>query len=144
MDDLIIYKEWPTSVISDALREFNDQMHDGAGVTELSAGLHGLDFLTRRSVLNADLQARVDGAVTEARMRIELLAEKEASERSAEEQHSKLVKAITALNRQITGFHRRFIDPGRFDADEVRELVQQRGARMIQSKGGDCMKGEPQ
>ena len=64
MNDLIVYKEWPTSVVADALREFNNQMHDGAGIAELSAGLHGLDFLTRRSVLSADLQARVDGAVT--------------------------------------------------------------------------------
>lgn len=44
MNDLIVYKEWPTSVVADALREFNNQMHDGAGIAELSAGLHGLDF----------------------------------------------------------------------------------------------------
>lgn len=138
MNDLIVYKEWPTSVVADALREFNNQMHDGAGIAELSAGLHGLDFLTRRSVLSADLQARVDGAVTEARMRIQLLAEKEASERCAEEQHRQLIKAATALHRQITSFHRRFIDPGRFDAEEVRELVQQLIARRMQTpKGGD-------
>ena len=138
MDDLIVYREWPTGVVADALREFNGQMHNGAGISELSAGLHGLDFLTRRSVLNADLQARVDGAVTEARMRIELLAEKEAADRSAEERHRHLVKAVTALNRQINSFHRKFIDRGRFDADEVREIVQQRVARMLQPpKGGD-------
>ena len=132
MDDLIIYKEWPASVIADALREFNDRMHDGAGISELSAGLHGLDFLTRRSALTADLKARVEGAVTEARMRIELLAEKEASDRSLKEQHLQLVKAVTTLDRNITSFHRRFIHPGCFDADQVRALVQRRVARNMQ------------
>lgn len=124
-DDLIVYRAWPADVIADALRDFNDQMHAGAGIDELSAGLHGLDFLTRRSELDDGLQARVDGAITEARMRIELLAAKEAEDRSCEERHKLLVKAVGNLNRQIISFHRRFIDPGRFDADEVREQVQQ-------------------
>lgn len=129
-DGLIVYKAWPTDVVAEALRDFNDQMHDGAGIEELSAGLHGLDFLTRRSTLSADLQARIDGAVTEARMRIELMSAREAEDRSAEEQHQRLVNAVSNLHRQIISFHRRFIDPGRFDADEVREHVQQRIAHM--------------
>lgn len=129
-NDLIVYRARPADVIADALRDFNDHMHDGAGIDELSAGLHGLDFLTRRSALSADLQARVDGAVTEARMRIELLAAKDAEDRSDEEQRQMLVKAVGNLNRQIISFHRRFIDPLRFDSSEVRDLVRQRVERL--------------
>lgn len=125
-DDLIVYRQWPVDVIAEAVREFNDQMHDGAGVPELQAGLHGLDFLTRRSIIDDNLQARLDGAITEARMRIELLAAKEAEDRTAEEQRGHAIKVVGQLQKQIESMRRNFIDPGRFHADEVREMVRLR------------------
>lgn len=129
-DDLIVYRQWPAGVIADAVREFNDQMHDGAGIPEIQAGLHGLDFLTRRSVVDDNLQARLYGAITEARMRIELLAAREAEERTAEEQRVLAIKTIGDMHKQIESMRMRFIDPGRFDADEVSELVRLRLDRL--------------
>ena len=130
-DGLVVYRAWPSDVIADAVREFNDQMHDGAGIPELQAGLHGLDFLTRRSSIDECLQARLDGAITEARMRIELLAAKEAEDRTAEERRAIAVRTVSELQRQIEGMRCMFIDPGRFDPDEVREMVRLRLNRAI-------------
>lgn len=129
-DDLIVYREWPREVIAEALREFNDTMHNGAGIPELQAGLHGLDFLTRRSSLDDCTQARLDGAITEAHMRIELLAAKEAEERTTDDQRRLMLSAMA----QVESVRRRFIDPGRLDADEVRELVRARVARAALAK----------
>ena len=128
-DYLIVYREWPAEAIAEALREFNDQMHDGAGVEEILAGLHGLDFLTRRSTVDANLQGQIDGAITEARMRIELISAKDAEDRSAEEQRVHALNVVGQLHRQVDAFYRRFCYPGRFDADEVRELVRLRVER---------------
>ena len=73
LDEFIIYKPWPLDQINQELTEFNRIMHDGADVEELEAGLHGLDFICRASELDANTQARLDGATTEAEMRISLL-----------------------------------------------------------------------
>lgn len=125
-DDLIVYRPWPIEVIAEAVREFNDQMHDGAGIPEIQAGLHGLDFLTRRSTIDDNLQGRIDGAITEARMRVELLAAKEAEERGAEAQRALALRTMKHLAGQIAIFNRRFIDPGFYDHDQVREAIRRR------------------
>lgn len=98
-EDLIVYRAWPTAVITEAVRELNDQMHNGAGIPEIQAGLHGLDFLTRRSIINDCLQSRVDGCITEARMRIELLSAHEAAARTSEENLKLAIVAVTGLKR---------------------------------------------
>jgi hypothetical protein len=133
-DDLIVYRAWPTEAISDAVREFNDQMHDGAGIEELMAGLHGLDFLTRRSTVDDDLQARIDGAITEARMRIELIATKEAEDRTQAEQLARATRVIDSMRLQVDAMRYRFVDPGRFSADEVRQMVRLRIERAAIAK----------
>jgi len=133
MDELTVYRQWPTEVINEAVSEFNYQMHDGAGINEIRAGLHGLDFLTRASVIGDCLHARLDGAITEAVMRIELLAAKEADSRTQEENHQRALKAVGMLHRQIEAFHLRFIDRGAFDEAKVRELVRRRIERKFTS-----------
>jgi hypothetical protein len=127
----MVYRPWPEKVIADAIREFNDQMHDGAGIPEIQAGLHGLDFLTRRSNVDDNLQARLDGAITEARMRIELLAAKEAEDRTAEEQRAMALKSVENLCLGLESIRRRFLDTDRFDAQEVREMVRLRLRRAL-------------
>jgi hypothetical protein len=116
--DPIIYRSWPRDTISEAISEFNHHMHDGAGIEEIEAGLHGLDFLTRASELGSDLEARLDGAVTEGRMRITLMLEQL-------DQQEKVQRAITALKHlQVTirGIQRRIECPP--DAEEY--LAQRR------------------
>lgn len=100
-DAHIVYREWPAEVINEAVTEFNHQMHDDAGIEELSAGLHGLDFLTRRSTIDDDLQARLDGCITEANMRIELLHAKAAMDKSAEDQFKEVKRSVENLGRGI-------------------------------------------
>lgn len=131
--DLVVYRAWPEEVIADAVREFNDYMHDGADVGELYAGLRGLDFLTRKSSLSDNLQARVDGAIVEAHMRIELLCAKELEDRSIEEQYTQILRAVTILDKQLASIHRQYIDPGQYTDDEVTEIIRRRVDRRMSS-----------
>lgn len=97
MDELQIYKSWPADVISEAVSEFNNAMHNGADVEEIQAGLHCLDFLTRKSEIPFMLQARIEGAEVEAHMRIELLL----SQRENSAKRADLVKALDLISRQM-------------------------------------------
>lgn len=99
-EEAIVYRPWPTKTIHDAISQFNDIMHDGAGIEELSAGLHGLDFLCRRSALDDVLQSRLDGCTVEAHWRIELLQQQEAEQRTHEENIQRAYTAIRSLKLQ--------------------------------------------
>jgi hypothetical protein len=97
--DVIVYREWPEQVIADAITEFNTVMHDGAGVEELEAGLHGLDFLTRRSEITETLRWRLEGVEVEARMRMQLLGEQEAAQRTRDENLKMLATSVGNLKK---------------------------------------------
>lgn len=126
-DDLIIYTPWPLDVVNDAISEFNHQMHDGAGIEELSAGLHGLDFLTRRSELDENTTARLQGATVEADMRIQLIGAKEADERTQTENMERALRAMRGLQLQVQSIQRMIQRP-RFDEGETLEYVRSRVA----------------
>lgn len=124
-DDLIIYTPWPLDVVNTAISEFNYQMHDGAGIEELSAGLHGLDFLTRRSALDDDTTARLSGATIEAEMRIQLIGTKEAGDRTTAENFERAERAMQVLQLQVRSIQR-LIERPRFDEDELQEYIHSR------------------
>jgi hypothetical protein len=92
--DIVVYREWPVEVIEQAREEFRDIMNDGAGVEELSAGLHGLDFLCRRSLMPDDLRDLVDATIEQAEMRIALLHHQEAATRSDDENRKRALKVL--------------------------------------------------
>lgn len=132
-DEFTVYMPWPTEVVNEAISEFNHQMHDGAGIEEISAGLHGLDFLTRASDLDDDTLARLEGAEIEARMRIELIALQEAEQRSADEQFERMKVGIKNLHRNVMSIKRRFIDSPPVDAQTLHEHVVRRVEKRIAS-----------
>ena len=99
-DEYVIYRPWPAKTIHDAITQFNDIMHDGADIEEISAGLHGLDFLCRRSAIDDAIQSRLDGCTIEANWRIELLQQQEAEQRTHEENVQRAYVALRNLRLQ--------------------------------------------
>lgn len=102
--EFIVYREWPVETIAEAVTDFNHGMRDGAGVDEIRAGLHGLDFLCRRSSISDDLQSRIDGAITEANMRISLISTKEKELLSFGEKITATIKIVENLGHQARYF----------------------------------------
>lgn len=124
-DDLIVYRPWPLEIVNDAISEFNYQMHNGADVPEISAGLHGLDFLTRASELSDSVQARLDGALVEAHMRIELLNIKAADERTDEENRARIKSALNVIRLGLQSITRMIENHG-YDETEILQVICER------------------
>jgi hypothetical protein len=114
-DPYVVYRAWPEETVREALREFNAQMHDDAGVPELQAGLHCFDFLCRRSDLSDELISDIEGAITEARMRITLLQEADAAHLDFQERLDKTRKGVESLRAEVQAIQHRF-KPRRRDA----------------------------
>lgn len=96
-DPMQVYQSWPDDTIRSELMVFKDRMYGGAGSDELRAGLFAIDFLTRGSSLTDTTSMLVDAAVCEAEMRIQLMDEKEDSERTAAENRQALLKSLRGL-----------------------------------------------
>lgn len=121
--DPIVYRQWPLKVIHEAITEFNEIMHKDAEVEEIQAGLHCLDFLTRKSELDASTEARLSGAVTEANMRIELLLDKLNADKEFEDWRQGAIKQVEYMKRAVD----RVLDNARrVGPDYVEEYVRKR------------------
>lgn len=111
-DELTVYQAWPEAEIRSALAEFKEQMYDGADVAQLQAGLRCLDFLCTRSSLSSELQDDIDGTITQANMRIELLlAQPRAGDSTAysEEAYALAEKGVEQLRRLVQAYRDRFL-----------------------------------
>ena len=123
-DSFQIYKEWPESVIMAELRVFKDMMYDGAGIAELEAGLHGLDFLTLRSPMSEDTQMFVEAAMFEARMRIDLMHQAEAAQLTKQENRKDTIKCLENLQMSIRNIQTMMRT--RIDSDQLIDIVKKR------------------
>lgn len=103
-DPTRVYLAWPLEKVIEAANEFRDIMHDGAGIQELQAGLHGLDFMCRGSDIPDPWASIIDARVDEAYMRIELMALQEAEQRTWEETIEKAHKTLTHMKTYLRGF----------------------------------------
>jgi len=99
--DFQVYKPHSDEVIMEAVREFNDAMHDDADIEEIEAGLKCLDFLTRASVMSADVESRVYGATVEGEMRLQLLRALDAENRSYDAMLSETLEKFQMMNRSV-------------------------------------------
>ena len=96
-DEFTIYRAWDEAAATEALAEFQYQMHDGAEAGELSAGLLCFDFLCLRGYLSDCLLSRVEGATAEARIRIEMLRAANATQRSDAELCVRAIAAVSGM-----------------------------------------------
>lgn len=127
-EDLNVYKAWPQDVINQAITDFNEKMHDDAEANEISAGLHGLDFLTRASEFDDNTRARLEGAIIEGKMRVELLHQLEASRLSREELLEGAIKSVRILQQSIKSIETLIRNPP-FTA---LEYIEHRRAKLLQ------------
>jgi hypothetical protein len=128
IDDLHVYLKWPEELIKKALWDFKhgpEGMYNGAGIEELLAGLHCLDFMTRASDVSEDTAMFIDAAVSEAEMRIELMAQQE--QKSADpDALKKAIVIVTSLEQQVKRLLSGIMMFREMDADELHEYVQKR------------------
>lgn len=124
--DTVVYQPWPLDTIREAWEEFSKIMYDGAGPEELAAGLHGMDFLMRASDIPDKWLTIINATLDNARIRINLLLEKEAEERTAEENHKKLVRGIEMLQWQIKSVQQIIKNAGGMDYETIREHIERR------------------
>jgi hypothetical protein len=135
IDQYQVYLAWPESVIREAYEEFAKVVYGGLyeSVEEIRAGVHGLDFLCRASIIVEPLRTLIDAALNEAEIRIELealrpsveAAEKEAAE--IEKENALNFKKVESMLRSNIQFFRS-ISRGRFHAnvEDIRESVGRR------------------
>ena len=86
-------------------------MHDGADAEQISAGLHGLDFLTRASEFDDNTRARLEGAITEGEMRVILLNQLEASRKSRGQLIKEAVEGVKHLQLVVKSIQHRMKYP---------------------------------
>jgi hypothetical protein len=102
----VIYQPWPIEVIREAWEQFRDIMYDGAGPEELAAGLHGMDFLMRASEIPEPMLCMIDATLDGARIRIGLMREKEAAERTEAENWEHIKRGLEILRMNIKSINK--------------------------------------
>lgn len=101
MDDFIIYRAWPLEKIKEARNTFVETMHNDAGVEELQAGLHCLDFMTRASEVPEEYRYMIDSAIDEANIRIGLMLGKEVEDATQQELYNTLDASLRRLRSTV-------------------------------------------
>lgn len=101
--DEVVYVPWPLETIQQAWEEFRDTMYDDAGVEELVAGLHGMDFLMRASDIPDTMLDMIVATLDNARMRVHLMVAQEAAQLTDKEMWDKLYQTLRGLKLQCDG-----------------------------------------
>lgn len=106
-EEFRVYRPWPIEVIAEAQEEFRDAMFNGASSEELRAGLRAFDFLLRASEVPEPLASMIDANINEAEMRIALMDERDAQEKTDAELIQRSFTAVRNLNRQVEHLRQR-------------------------------------
>ncbi|HBN8251515.1 TPA: hypothetical protein L3689_001750 [Pseudomonas aeruginosa] len=126
IDEFQVYMAWPEETILQQLDVFKNGengIYNGAGPAELTAGLHCLDFLTRKSPMSENTRAILDGAVMEAEMRIDLMLQLERSEQDRQQLIEKAIQVVEQLQRQVRNITQR---ARWIDREELQEIIRRR------------------
>ena len=126
--DYKVYKPHTNEEIMQAVREFNDAMHDDADIEEIQAGLRCLDFLTQASEMDGYTESRVYGAQVEAEMRLQLLLALDADNKSYDTLLTDTIDKVKMMHRSIKSIEhmmRTRVD----DTDVMRHIKQSQKAR---------------
>lgn len=103
IDEFEIYMSWPLGLIESELWAFKHKMRDDAEIEEIQAGLHCLDFMTRKTELSEDLTWMLESAIDEANMRVSLMIQKEDREKTFERLNILLAGLQGSFERTIKG-----------------------------------------
>lgn len=123
IDQFQVYMAWPEETIIEQLDVFKhgeNGMYNGAGIPELAAGLHCLDFLTRASTMSEETQLMVESAMMEADMRIGLLTQQENYELSQKETYEKIEQCLYTLQMGLKSIQAGF---KRIDTQDVMDAL---------------------
>lgn len=123
-DEFQVYKEWPVEQVRQAFEEFRDQMYDGAGPEELSAGLLCMDFLTRRTDLPETLAFFIENVCDQARIRIALMRAKEQDDLEESERMKRMELGVYVVTKQLEAIQKRI--RGSLDPETTRRYVEKK------------------
>ena len=122
----IVYQEWTEAQVREAFEEFKYQMYNGAGSDELKAGIRCFDFMIRRSDLSQILIDYIHYSCQEAEMRIVMMDELDAINRTRGENIDRAITSIEHMKRVLDGITRQMRDGVSYSYENIERYLQNR------------------
>lgn len=105
----IVYQAWTESQVREAFEEFKYQMYNGASSDELKVGIQRFDFIIRRLDLSQTLIDYIHCSCQEAELRIAMMDELDAINRTRGENIDKAIPSIEHMKSALNGITGRML-----------------------------------